>query len=86
MTAYETTPPVDADAPRAGVTSPLRCTSCGHVSMPAIRCQCGHLDVFHAFNTANTVRKACEVSTGPKAARCTCKTYTPDIPEGLPND
>lgn len=81
MTAFETTPPVDADSPRAGVTSPLRCTSCGHVTMPAIRCQCGHLDVFHAFNTANTARKACSRHDGARNTRCPCKAFTPELPK-----
>lgn len=66
MTAPKTTPPVDADSPRAGVTSPYRCAN------P----ECGHLDVFHAFNTKNTARTACTVSTGRKAMPCECKTFT----------
>lgn len=41
--------------------------------------ECRHLDVMHAFNTKNTVRKACSVHEGARNTPCACTTYT--LPE-----
>jgi len=48
--------------------------------------ECGHADVFHAFNTKNTVRKACSRHEGMRATRCPCTTFVSELPKGFPNE
>jgi hypothetical protein len=61
--------------------APIRCETCGHTTIPALRCQCGHIVELHALAGDDTTRKACSVSTGPQATHCTCKAFTPALPE-----
>lgn len=64
----------------APTTSPRRCETCGHVTIPHPACECGHLDVFHDLPRGKSVRTKCEVATGPKATRCGCTLFTPATP------
>lgn len=58
---------------------------CAHVAARRRRCAtptpagvCGHGDVLHDLARDNRTRKACTVSSGPKATLCGCKTFTPE--------
>lgn len=58
--------------------APTRCKTCGHITIPAPRCQCGHLDVQHDLAKDNETRTACSHSEGPKATPCGCRRFEPE--------
>lgn len=83
--------PPSADIPAAaspgeGAITPHRCSACSHVTIPSRRCECTHLEEMHDLAGDDITRKTCSVSEGPKATRCGCRLFTPELPEGLPND
>lgn len=56
---------------------PVRCTSCGHVTKPAVLCKCGHGDVLHDLARDNRTRTTCLHVEGPKVTPCGCVGFTP---------
>ena len=82
MTAPQSLPPSadkTAASPGEGATTRHRCPSCSHVTIPARRCECKHLEEMRNLAGDDVTRKACSVSEGPKATPCGCRLFTPEL-------